>query len=179
MKEISLHILDLVQNSINAGANLIQIIIAEDMELNQLTIKIADNGRGMDQETLKLISDPFFTTAMKKTGLGIPLLKQHAEAAGGTLVVETEKGKGTTVNAMFQHNHIDRQPMGDITSTITGLIRAFPDIDFVYRHTFNNNHFTLDTREIKTELQEISINSMEIISFLTDMINENLIEIRN
>ena len=179
MKEISLHILDIVQNSINAGANLIQIIVAEDMELNQLTIIISDNGYGMDQETLNLINDPFFTTANKKTGLGIPLFKQHAEAAGGNFVVETEKRKGTTVKAMLQHDHIDRQPMGDIAATITGQIRAFPDIDFVYRHTFNNKHFTLDTREIKTELQEIRINSREIISFLKDMINENLIEIRS
>jgi hypothetical protein len=177
MKELSLHILDIVQNSIRANASLIEIYINENKDRNQIEIKIIDNGSGMDPETLAQINNPFFTSGTKKTGLGVPLLKQHAEAAGGNLVIESVMGKGTTVKALFEHDHIDRQPMGDIAGTITSLIRAFPNKEFVYRHYFNSKHFTIDTHEIKNELEGIDINSREIISFLTDMINENIEEI--
>jgi hypothetical protein len=179
MKEISLHILDIVQNSIHAGASLIYIYIIEKKEQNYFEIKITDNGCGMNQETLNQINDPFFTTGKKKTGLGIPLLKQHAEAAGGKLVIESEIGKGTSIKAVFENDHLDRQPLGNIAGTITGLIRSCPNIEFVYRHTCNNKHFTFDTHEIKNELEGININNKEIISFLTDMINENLEDVTN
>jgi anti-sigma regulatory factor (Ser/Thr protein kinase) len=179
MKELSLHILDIVQNSIRAGATSIKIIVAENLPKNSYEISIRDNGCGMDNQTLTQITDPFFTTGKKKTGLGIPLFKQHAEAAGGSLTIKSEKEKGTTVEAIFEHNHIDRQPMGDIAGTIIGLIRSSPEIEFIYRHSFNNKHFTINTNEIKNELKEININNLEIISFLTDMINENIEEITN
>jgi hypothetical protein len=179
MKELSLHILDIVQNSINAGADLIEIFVDENKDQNRLEFKIIDNGSGMDKEILDQINNPFFTTGKKNTGLGVPLLKQHCEATGGKLTILSEKSKGTTVMALFEHKHIDRQPMGNIAATITGLIRAFPDIEFVYIHTINNKHFTIDTRQIKNELEGIDVNSKEIISFLNDMINENIEEISN
>jgi hypothetical protein len=175
MKELSLHILDIVQNSIRSGASLIQIVVVENQDQNRFEIKITDNGCGMNMETLQQINHPFFTTDKKKTGLGV----QHAEAAGGSMAIESETGKGTSVKAVFEHNHIDRQPMGDIAATITGLIRSFPNIEFVYRHSYNNKHFTIDTQEIKNELEGIGINNKEIISFLKDMINENIDEITN
>ena len=179
MKEISLHILDIVQNSVKAGATLIYIAINENIKQNKFEVIIRDNGCGMNHEILNQISDPFFTTGNKKTGLGIPLLKQNAEASGGQLTIDSEEGKGTTVKADFLHDHIDRQPLGDITGTIIALIRICADIEFVYRHSYNNKHFTFDTKEIKNEIEGISINNNEIISFLTDMINENLEEITN
>jgi hypothetical protein len=177
MKEISLHILDIVQNSIHAGASVIKIYISENNSQNLFEVKITDNGAGMDKETLNQITDPFFTTGNKKTGLGIPLLKQHTEATGGKLIIESEKGKGTIVDALFINDHMDRQPLGDIASTITGLVRTCPDIEFIYRHSYNSKHFTFDTNEIKKELDGIQINNNEIISFLNDMIKENLEEI--
>lgn len=179
MKELSLHILDLAQNSVNAGATAIQIIVTENTVANKLEIKISDNGKGMTDEVLKQISDPFFTTGNKKTGLGIPLVQQHTKATGGEFKIKSSPGKGTILTAVFAHNHIDRQPMGDIAATITSLIRSYPNIDFIYRHSFNNKQFTIDTCEIKLELDGIPINKKEIIDFIYDMIDENLQEIKN
>jgi hypothetical protein len=179
MKEISSHILDIVQSSIRSGTSLIQIIIVEDKVQNRFEIKIIDNGCGIDQEIINQINNPSFINENKETGFEILLLKQHAEIAGGWVKIESEKGKGTSVIALFEHNHILRQPMGDIAETITRLIGTFPNIDFVYRHTYNNKHFTIDTREIITVLEGVSISNVEIISFLNDMIKENLEEITN
>lgn len=177
MTELALHILDLVQNSVNAGANAVQINIIENTISNKLEIKIKDNGKGMDFETISKVDDPFYTTGHKKTGLGIPLIKQQAEITGGKLEIQSIPGKGTTLYAVFSHNHIDRQPLGDIASTIVSLIRAYPEIEFIYKHTYNNKNFTLDTCELKAELQEVPINSQEIIDFIREMIDENLKDI--
>jgi anti-sigma regulatory factor (Ser/Thr protein kinase) len=179
MTEISLHILDLVQNSVNAGANAVQISIDENTIKNLLEIKISDNGKGIKTEELSKVDDPFYTTGNKKTGLGIPLIKQQAEATGGQFEINSVEGKGTTITAIFTRNHIDRQPMGDIASTITSLIRAYPHIELIYKHAFNNKIFTFNTGEIKAELKEIPINKKEIIDFIKDMIDENIQELTN
>jgi anti-sigma regulatory factor (Ser/Thr protein kinase) len=179
MTELSLHILDLVQNSVNAGANLVQINILENTVTNKLEIKIIDNGNGMLAEVIAKVKDPFFTTGNKKTGLGIPLMKQQAEATGGKFEIISVDGKGTTVMALFTHNHIDRQPLGDITATIISLIRSYPQIEFIYKHCYNEKQFVLDTCEIKAELNGIPIYKKEIIDFIKDMIDENLQEITN
>jgi anti-sigma regulatory factor (Ser/Thr protein kinase) len=179
MKELALHILDLVKNSVNAEATAVQISIIENTETNKLKIKIADNGNGMLPEMISKVEDPFFTTGNKKTGLGIPLMKQQAEATEGKFEIISIPGKGTTVKALFTHNHIDRQPMGDIAATITSLIRSYPEIEFIYKHSYNKKQFVLDTCEMKVELNGIPINKKEIIDFIKDMIDENLREITN
>ncbi len=177
MKELSLHILDIVQNSIHARASRIGIKVVEDNKHNLLSIEISDNGMGMQQEVIDNILDPFFTTKDKKTGLGIPLFKQHAELAGGDLKLKSTPGKGTTLIASFEHNNIDRQPMGNIVQTLTGLIRSNPYIDFIYQHKINDKEFTLNTIEIKNEIDGIPISSKEVMSFLEQMIKENLEDI--
>jgi hypothetical protein len=179
MKEISLHILDIVQNSIHAGADLVEIFVYEDPTGNLLKIEVNDNGKGMTTAVLAKVNDPFFTTGKKKTGLGIPLLRQHAEACGGIFLIISELDKGTWISATFQLDHIDRQPMGDITPTLISLIRSNPIVDFVYSHTLNNRNYTFDTREVKRVLEDISINNSRAIAFIKDMITENIREITN
>jgi hypothetical protein len=174
MKEISLHILDIVQNSIQAGASLVRIIICEDPDRNIFSLEITDNGKGMNNEILQKVNDPFFTTSKKKTGLGIPLLKQHCEASEGSCVITSEAGKGTKVEANFQFDHIDRQPLGDITATLVSLFRSYPQIDFMYSHSYRSKNYFFDTRNIKEELDDISIENNEVINFLREMIAENL-----
>lgn len=135
MEELSLHILDIAENSIRAGATRIEIYIHEDAKNDVLTIKIKDNGAGMDKETLKKVRDPFFTTkASKKWGLGIPLLAHAARQSGGNIKIHSKPGAGTTLVATFAHSHIDRQPMGDIEETLKALIIANPGIDFAFKH---------------------------------------------
>ena len=177
MKELSLHILDLAQNSIQANAKLISISIIENTATDQLTITITDNGKGMSESTINKILDPFFTTKNKKTGLGIPLLKQHAELTSGDIIINSKSGKGTTVKAFFTHSHVDRQPLGDIAGTLMGLIRSYPELDFEYYHKINEKSFSFTTNEIKKELDEIPLSSPEVIKFIKEMLKENLEEI--
>jgi anti-sigma regulatory factor (Ser/Thr protein kinase) len=174
MKELALHILDIAQNSINAGATHIGITISEDLLNDVLAIEVEDNGRGIPESDLTLVNDPFYSGGNKKTGLGIPLLKQQSELANGTFTISSMPGKGTVLRAVFQHSHIDRQPIGDITATVTALIRACPDIEWIFKYTFNKKTFTLDTREVRKEIESIPINNSSVIKFLKEMIDENL-----
>jgi hypothetical protein len=175
MKELSLHILDLVQNSIQADATEVRIDGEELISENTYTIRIEDDGQGMNEEEIAQLFDPFYTTKNKKTGLGIPLLKQHTELANGSLNIFSRKGLGTTVSAVFQFDHIDRQPMGQITKTLISLIRANPDMNFEYSHLVNSREFHLSTKQIKSELGDIPIQSAPVLNFLEEMIRDNLL----
>jgi hypothetical protein len=177
MRDISLHILDIVQNSLNANALLIRISITENIPENTLRIEIEDNGNGMSAETLQIIRDPFYTTGKKKTGMGISLLEQNAQLTGGDMQIESMPGKGTLVKVWFTHNHIDRQPLGNMADTLFCIVRANPNIDFVYEHKINEKEFHFDTREIKSELEDMSINNPVIMTFIREMIEENEQEI--
>jgi hypothetical protein len=177
MKEISLHILDIVQNSLQAEASEICIEVNELINENQYRIVISDDGIGMSEEQIKNVLDPFFTTKNKKTGLGLPLLKQHAELAGGTVSIKKGTSKGITVTATFEHENIDRQPLGDIACTLTGIIRANPGLHLTYKHSYNDNTFIFDTEEFKNELGDIPINSAEVLNFMAEFVRDNLNEI--
>lgn len=134
MEDISLHILDIVENSLNAGAKNIEIKLTEDRKKNLLTLKIKDDGCGMGKETLKNCLDPFFTAdKRKKTGLGLSLLSQSAKESGGEVKVISSKGEGTTVIATFRLNNIDTKPKGDINETINVLKATHKDIKFTYK----------------------------------------------
>jgi hypothetical protein len=177
MKELSLHILDIVQNSLHADATEISVSVLEDLKNNLYSISIKDNGIGIPKERLENLLDPFYTTKNKKTGLGIPLLKQHAEMAGGNLSIESQEGVGTTLTATFGHNHLDRQPMGDIVATVTGIVRANPQIRITYMHQINEKKFIFDTSEIKAELENVPINSKEVLNFIDVYLRDNLNEL--
>ena len=178
MQEISLNILDIAQNSIRADATLIEIDIAENIADDSFVFSIKDNGCGMSEEMVKNVTDPFVTTrTTRKIGLGIPLLRSMAQAAGGDLKIESRLGEGTVVTATFSHSHIDRQPLGDIASVISSLISMNPDIDFVYTHIFNESDFSLDTRELRSILGEVSFSEPSVALWIRDYVNEGLTEI--
>lgn len=180
MEDLSLHILDIVENSINAGATKIEIMLNEDTNQNILTLKIKDNGKGMDKETIEKVLDPFYTTKnVRRIGLGLPMLAQAAKEAEGAIDIKSKKGKGTTIIAKFVHNHIDRKPFGNMTETIINLIGSRGlDIDIIYQHCKNENCFIFDSIEIKKELQDIPINNPGVLSFLKKEIEKGLKEIR-
>ncbi len=150
MYDLSLHILDIVENSINAKATRVEILIEEDIAEDQLRIIITDNGMGMDGKLISRIIDPFATTrTCRKVGLGLPLLKTKTKQCHGDLTISSRPGEGTTVKAVFQYGHIDRPPLGDIASTLICIISANPTLDAIYRHSVDDVFYRLDTREIK------------------------------
>ncbi len=160
MEDLSLHILDIAENSVAAKADKIEIRITEDKKKDLLSIEVQDNGVGMDKETLEKAVDPFYTSkTVRRFGFGLSLLSEAAKAANGHLSVKSQTGKGTRLKAVFQHSHIDRQPLGDIAQTIITLIIGNPEIDFIFEHIINGRAYYLDTRTIKKELNEMPINS--------------------
>ncbi len=180
MKELALHILDIAQNSVVAGASLIAISINEDAEKDILEISVVDDGCGMTPEFLKNVTDPFTTKrTTRKVGLGIPLFKLAAENTGGSFSIRSEVGKGTEVLAIFGYSHIDRQPLGDMAGTMLGLITAYEDCDFVYNHTVLGKSFSFDTREIKGILGDVSLASPEVYLWLSDYLKEGEEELVN
>lgn len=179
MKELSLHILDIAENSIRAKATEIYIEIQEDINLNTFTFSIQDNGKGMEKDFVQTVKDPFKTSrTTRKVGLGIPLLEAACNRCNGEVNITSIIGQGTKLKAWMEYNHIDRAPLGDIVSTITNLILSNPDIDIVYCHKYNHKEFEIDTRQIKKILDGVPINDMSIVSWIKNYIKDGLIEIK-
>jgi hypothetical protein len=175
MKELSLHILDIAQNSISANAKTLYIIIEENTVSDALTISIVDDGVGMSEQVLTRVTDPYFTSrTTRKVGLGLPLLKQHAELTNGNFLISSQPGKGTMVTATFGYSHFDRQPLGDIGGVIMILVGANPDLHITYRHRVDEKEYFFDTEEVKQILEEMPINDPVIIRQLKEMIRENI-----
>ncbi len=180
MQELSLNILDVVQNSVKADATLIEITVTECARSDTLTITITDNGCGMDEKTVGKVVDPFYTTrTTRKVGLGLPLFKMAAELTGGSFHISSVPGKGTAVEAVLGLGHIDRMPLGSMCETMTALISCNAHIDFVYTHTVRAKQppeekaFVLDTRQFRDILGEVPLNSPEVIAFIKDYFAEN------
>lgn len=174
MEELSLNILDIVQNSVAAKAELIEVEIVEDTKADALTITVTDDGCGMSEEMVKNVTDPFTTgRKTRRVGLGIPLFKLAAELTGGGLEIESELGKGTRIIARFGLSHIDRQPLGDIASTMHQLIIMNENADFLYVHKVNDREFRLDTREVKEILGGVSLAEHEVMVWLLEYLKEN------
>ncbi len=179
MKDLSMHILDIVQNSVRASAGLINIEIIEDPGKDIYRICITDNGSGMDNETLEKVVSPFYTSrTTRKVGLGIPLFKQNAESTGGRFSIQSKPGEGTQVTADFGLSHLDRPVLGNIAETLVLLFSSYPGIDFVYSHHTPSGHYQIDTREVKQNLDEVPINHPDIRKFLKELIQENLEQIQ-
>ena len=174
MRELSLNVLDIAQNSISAKASLIEIILEQNTETNELHIGIYDNGKGMTKEQLEAVRDPFFTTrTTRKVGMGIPLFKMAAEMTGGKLTIESEVGVGTKVDTFFKTDHLDFIPVGDMASTMVSLITMNEETDFLYSRSINEKSFTLDTRSLREILAGVPFSEPSISAWLRDFINEN------
>ncbi len=171
MKDLSLHILDIVENSVAASADKVEIRISEDQKKDLLSVEVIDNGVGMDKDTVEKALDPFYTSkTVRRFGLGLPLLSEAAKAANGHLSIRSKKGEGTRIKADFQASHIDCKPMGDIVQTIITLVMGNPEIDLIYVHKKNNHTYRLDTRKIKAQLKEMPINSPSGIRMIKEIL---------
>lgn len=180
MRELSLHILDIIENSRRAEADLIRLNIEEDIDNNLLKIIIKDNGKGIEREKLKNITDPFITSrTTREVGMGLSLLKSAAKSCAGDFKIDSEIGEGTEVYAEFEYDHIDRAPLGDITTTISNFIAASgEEVDVVYQHKYKDRTFKFDSREVKNQLDDLSIQTRQITTWIREYIGENLEEIR-
>ena len=178
MKELSLNILDIAQNSVKAGARNISILISEDN--NTFSLRISDDGCGIKEEQLKSIFDPFFTSrTTRKVGLGIPFLKLAAEQTGGHVKIESipssdnSENHGTDINALFYKKHIDFTPLGDIISTVITLLQGNPSINFYFTHSVGDKEVSLSTPEMKAELgNEVPLNNYEVLEWVREYLQE-------
>lgn len=177
MKELALNILDIAENSVKAKATLTEISIEETGE--KLILTFTDNGTGMTDEVLKTVTDPFYTTrTTRKVGMGLPLLKLEAEMTGGSLKITSRHidnnpiNHGTQVCAVFYKNHIDCVPLGDVIETIATLIQGHPDTDFVFTHKIGDKEISLDTRELRTVLEGVPLNTYEVILWVKEYLKE-------
>ena len=178
MRELALNILDIAENSLSAGAKLVEIGVSADFAADRMVIRIRDDGCGMDKEMLARVTDPFTTTrTTRKVGMGVPLFKFSAESAGGRFGIRSEKGKGTEVTAEYVISHVDRMPLGDISSTVHTLIVFNEHIDFRYTYEYADRSFTLDTREMREMLgEEISFSEPEVSAFIKEYLEANKAE---
>ena len=177
MKELALNILDITENSVKAKATVTHISIDETKE--KLILTITDNGCGMTNEILKTVTDPFYTTrTTRKVGLGLPLLKLEAEMTGGNIEIKSRHidddpiNHGTSVCAVFYKNHIDCVPLGNIIETVTTLIHGHPDTDFLFTHKIGEKEVRLDTRELRSVLEGVPLNTYEVIVWIKEYLKE-------
>jgi hypothetical protein len=175
MRDLSLHMLDIIQNSITACASIICIHISADSQRQNLLLEIQDNGVGMDIDFAVRAADPFTTSrATRKVGLGIPLLKESALKCNGKFNLESELNRGTKLTAEFQMDHIDRLPIGDIGETLIAAISANPLIQFVMELDSKKGEFRLDTADVSKTLGSLSINEYEVLKWLKEYIDEGI-----
>ena len=177
MKELSLNILDIVENSVKAGATLTEIVLDETEE--QLTITIRDDGCGMTPEQVRAVTDPFYTTrTTRRVGMGLPLFRLQAEMTGGSMTVQSRDqaafpdDHGTVVSAVFIKTHIDCMPLGDVTETMVTLIQGHPDTDFRLEHRFPAGEAGVDTRELRQVLEDVPLNSYEVLRWIEGYLRE-------
>ncbi len=174
MQELSLNVLDVAQNSVSAGASLVEICFTNSLANDRLTIEIKDNGRGMTQEQVAQVIDPFYTTrTTRKVGLGVPFFKMAAEMCGGSFFIDSTVGIGTTVRAVFVPSHVDCMPIGDMASTFTALMQCNPNMDFIYSYSTDAEGFAADTREFRAVLGDVSLSDVQVVAFVKSFIEEN------
>ncbi|MEW5960311.1 MAG: ATP-binding protein [Chloroflexota bacterium] len=185
MREIALHILDIAENSVSAGAQRIEISVEEDLLNDRLNISIKDDGRGMDKDLLASVTNPFVTSrTTRKVGLGLPLFKAAAEACGGHLHLDSTPGRGATVDVQFQRSHIDRMPLGDLVGTWRILLVGFPDVRWLFRYRAKIKtadaaaEFVFDSEPLKQELQEVPITEPTVLAFIKGMLQEGVKEVQ-
>jgi anti-sigma regulatory factor (Ser/Thr protein kinase) len=179
VRELTLHLLDIAENSIAAGARNIKIQIEENINNDLLKLVVSDDGRGMSEETVNKVIDPFVTSrTTRKVGLGIPLLKEAAEACNGSFSLTSTLGKGTELSVQFQRSHIDRMPLGDVNTTFQNLFFSNPLIHWIFEYRIDEKEFVFDDRDIKAELQGVSLTEPEIIRVIRELFESGLQDIK-
>lgn len=177
MQEIALHILDIVQNSVEAESRNVWIDVQEIVSDNILRLSIRDDGKGIPDEIVDRAHDPYYTSrTTRKVGMGLSLLKYHAELTGGGFRIQKAEEKGTLTEAWFAYDHVDRQPLGDIVGVLKILMRT-ENMDFVYLHTTDKGSFQFSTREAREVLEVDSLSHQPLVRELSKLIAENLTEI--
>ncbi len=175
MKELAMHVFDLMENSTAANSTEVKLTIRDSLKDNIYAFTIEDNGKGMTPEFMAKVTDPYTTSrTTRKVGLGLPLIKMNTENCGGGMKLQSEVGKGTRLDFWFQHNHWDRPPMGDLAGTIVMLCAAHEDIHIIYKHITDEGEFVFDTDEIHEALDGMSMNDVKVMGWLKDMVQENL-----
>ena len=178
MQELSLNVLAVAENSVRADASLVEITVEEDTAAGWLTIVIRDNGRGMTPEQVQTVIDPFYTTrTTRKVGLGVPFFRMAAQLSGGDLTIQSRVGEGTAVTATFGLTSIDRMPLGDINGTIATLVQCNPGIDWLYTRRKDGREMVMDTRQFREVLEDMPLDSPEVLGFLRDYLAENTAEL--
>lgn len=181
MREIALHLLDIAENSVAAQAKTITIFVDQNLPNDRLLAKVEDDGRGMDETTMARVVDPFYTSrTTRKVGLGIPLLKAAAEACNGYLVIRSTLGAGTCLEVAFQNSHIDRMPLGDLSSTFLTLLIAYPQIRWLFtyqchgKESRGGSEFSVDSMNIVNELAGIPLTEPTVLNFLRNYLDEGV-----
>ncbi len=184
MREIALHLLDIAENSVAAGAYSVEIAVYEDLHSDRLCVRVKDDGKGMDADLLARVVDPFITSrTTRKVGLGIPLFKEAAENCNGSLEITSLPGKGTCVEASFQHSHIDRMPLGDLTGTMLTLVVAYPNIhwEFTYQAVLPNGltipSFVFNDLPFKEAVGDLSFSEPFVIEYLKGTLEQGVASI--
>ena len=173
MRELSLHILDVIQNAVEAGATRVQVSIVEDAEEDRMEIEILDNGRGMDAEILEQVKNPFYTTrATRHIGLGVPLFLAATRQCEGDLSLDSEPGKGTRLRATFRYSHIDRAPLGDLPEALFAILLSEHPVDIDYIHRIGTREFRFDSSEIREELAPVPLNHPRVRNWLMEVLRE-------
>ncbi len=185
MREISLHLLDIAENSVAAGADRIEILVHENHDKDLLEASVIDDGKGMDAETITQVINPFFTSrTTRKVGLGIPLLKAAAEACDGALSIQSSPGHGTKIQVQFKNSHIDRMPLGDLASTFISLLVANPEIDWIfgYKVTPSNlneppRSFTFENQSFREAVDGCSYSEPIILGYIREVFDDGIREV--
>lgn len=179
MNDLSLHIIDIMQNSISAGATELLLRVEESIAENFLEIYIEDNGKGMSQKEVDNLENPFFTSrTTRRVGMGIPLFRHTAEQSGGALTVESQLGVGTKVKARFELNHIDRPPLGDLANSFVLTLSSHSAIAFKLEYIYNSKSYRFCSEEVKEALDGTPLYLPQVIRMLTEMISENIKELK-
>lgn len=179
MKELSMHIMDITQNSVRAEAKNVTIEIVEDVKNNVFSFSIEDDGKGMSKEFLENVRDPFRTSrTTRKVGLGIPFLQQTCNMCGGELILDSVEGKGTYLKAVMEYDNIDRPPIGDLENSVFLLIVMNPGIIFKYTYTYNTETFEFDMAEVLEVLGDVSLDTPEVSQWIKDNIYEGMESVR-
>ena len=184
MRELSLNVLDIAQNSIAAGASVITMTVEEDAGADRLTLSVEDNGCGMTSEQLERVRDPFYTTrTTRSVGLGVPLFKMEAEMTGGSFHIDSTLGKGTVLTAVFKPSSVDMIPLGDINGTVQLLISCNPGLDFIFHRTLRDEkgerrEFTLETTELRQVLgEDVPLDTPDVVLWIKDYLSEQTAEL--